>query len=91
MDWFGCDNRTGAVIINCQFSRSKRVMKFIKRFVLHCLTQNIICIAKHVLEVNRVNYALSHFQFHSFWTLAPGAALHQMMVPEELRNLADKR
>lgn len=59
------------------------------RFILYCLTHNILFIANHVPAVNELADALSHFQFRRFQPLEQ--PFHQMSVPAQMWNLGDER
>ena len=85
---FWCDNQAVVRVVNRQASRSERVMRLVRKFVLTCLEANILFSARHIPGVdNDVADALSHFQEERFRTLAPSASATPEEFPEELWSL----
>lgn len=59
-------------------SRSPRIMKLAKAFVLQCLNLNIHFSGRHVSGIdNGIANALSRFQMDKFWDLASGPTRNQ--------------
>ena len=85
---FWCDNQAVVRMVNRQASRSERVMRLVRKYVLTCLEANILFCARYVPGVNnKVADALSCFQEERFRTLAPSASSTSEEFPEELWSL----
>lgn len=85
---FWCDNQAVVHIINGQTSKSPRVMRLVRAFVLQCLRINTLISVRHVpgLE-NGVADALSRFQEERFRQLAPAACPYPDPMPPWLWSL----
>lgn len=85
---FWCDNMAVVRIINKQTSRSTRVMRLVRVFVLRCLQLNLLFTARHVPGIdNAIPDSLSRFQVKRFRTLAPEASSDPDPMPPWLWSL----
>ncbi|XP_067318612.1 uncharacterized protein [Anolis sagrei] len=89
---FWCDNQAVVRVVNRQSSKSARVMRLVRLFVLTCLEANITFSARYIPGVNNeIADALSRFQEDRFRSLAPGADLLPASFPLDLWTLGDGR
>ena len=85
---FRIDNMALVSIINRKTSKSKRVMQFLRHFVLLTLQHNIIFKSKHISTLqNATADAISRFQFTRFRRLEPNASPNPAQVPAEFLAL----
>lgn len=85
---FWCDNQAVVHVVNRQTSRSVKVMRLVRAFVLQCLRINALFIVQHVPGLqNGVADALSRFQEERFRELAPAASPFPDPMPQWLWSL----
>ena len=72
--------------MNRQASRSERVMRLVRKFVLTCLEFNMLFCARYIAGIDNDD-ALSRFQEERFQSLAPSACSTSEEFPEELWSL----
>lgn len=78
------DNQAFVSIINKRTSKSKRIMKLIRRLVLFTMCNNILFKAVHLDGVhNKIADALTRFQYDRFMFLAPQADQAPTEIPSE--------
>lgn len=82
------DNKSLVEIINSQTSRSKRVMKLMRVFVLYMLKNNIIFRASHIEgKLNSISDSISRQDWTRFRRLAPNAQKTPEKIPEHFQQL----
>lgn len=82
------DNEALVSVLNKQSSKSKRLMKLVREFVLISMKLNIIFKAVHVSsKSNGIADAISRMQWDRLKRLAPGASTDPVTIPSSFHSL----
>ena len=77
-----CDNMSVVATINCEHSKSPRVMGLVRAITLQRLKHNFTFTATHIPGLdNSIADSLSRFQMDRFRTLAPSASPTASTIP----------